>query len=156
MGLPLFGADSLFDDTTVLTTVTSEESGFPRTNLSDDRRFTVYKPMSPVVDPIEIQTDAGVGNTNDVDYFGLTFHDLFTQGASITFAQAALPGGPFTNIFPPSGSFLVTDDKIILRTFTKVTNRIFRLTISGHGTKQFSIGELQWGLKVEVPFGDRL
>ncbi|KKM02210.1 hypothetical protein LCGC14_1786700 [marine sediment metagenome] len=144
MGLPLFGADSLLDSDT-LTSSIAAASGFPVANLNDDRIFTVFKPTTNAT--LDIKTDAGAGNTSDVDYFGMVGHDLFTQGATITFARST-DDISYTTIF----TTVVGDDKIVLRGFDKETFRFFRLRITG-STAAGSIGQLQWGTKVEVPFG---
>ena len=89
MGQPIFGADSLLDSDTV-TSSESLKAGFPLANLSDDRIFTVTIPTSGgSMTDWDIITDAGVGNTSDVDYFMMVGHNLFSQSVdSITFASS--------------------------------------------------------------------
>ncbi len=144
MGLPLFGADSLLDSDT-LTSSPVAATAFPLANLNDDRVFTAFKPSA--TGTLDIKTDAGVGNTSDVDYFGMVGHDLFTEGATITFARSS-DDISYTTIFTSTPG----DDKIILRGFDQETFRFFRLRITG-AVAAVSIGQLQWGTKVEVPFG---
>ena len=142
MGVPLFGANSRLDADTL--TVTSENTSFPKANLTDDRVFTVFKPATNV-DPLDIITDTG-GAGSVVDYFGIVGHDLSTQSVTITFASSA-DNVTYTTIFATTP----TTDKIIFRSFTSVTNRFFRLRITGQ-TAIPSIGEVAWGKRVEPPF----
>ncbi len=143
MGRPIFGADSRLDTDTVLSNIAAE-TGFPLDNLSDDREFTTFKPSTSAT--LEIRTDAGVGNTVDVDYFMAIGHDFNTQGASLVFASSP-DDAVYTTIFSSTPG----DDRVVVRTFTKVTRRFFRLTISGQSAAP-SIGQLNWGVRVEPPF----
>jgi hypothetical protein len=144
MGLPTFGADSVLRDVTL--TVSSEDPAFPKANLKDERAFTIFKPLG-IGSPVDIITDAGVGFTSRVNYLGLIFHDLFTQGASIAFASSP-DAAVWTDIF----TAVPGDNRVIFRSFGLVTARYFRLRVSG-AAAPFSIGELNWGRKVEVPYG---
>lgn len=149
MGLPLFGAESRLDDASPATIIVApgEDTSFPKANVTDDRLFTLFKWTGSA--PFDLITDAGVGNTADVDYFGLVGHDIFTQGGTIEFDNSP---DNITYAGPTIFTVTPTDDKIILRTFTKVTDRFFRLRITGASAPP-SIGQASWGLKVEVPFG---
>lgn len=142
MGVPIFGADSRLDKDTL--TVTSENTSFPKTNLTDDRVFTVFKP-SANNDPLDIITDTG-GDGAVIDYFAMVGHDLFTQTASIEFAHSS-DNITYTTIF----SVTPTTDKIIMRTFTAAVNQFFRLRITGTDAIP-SLGEVSWGKRVEPPF----
>lgn len=142
MGVPVFGADSRLDKDTL--TVTSENTSFPKANLTDDRVFTVFKPATNV-DPLDIITDTG-GAGAVVDYFGMVGHDLGTQTATIEFAHSS-DNITYTTIF----TVTPTTDRIIMRTFTAAANQFFRLRITGTDAIP-SIGEVSWGKRVEPPF----
>ncbi len=141
--LPVFASDSLLDRN-ALTISPAAASGFPKERLFDDRTFVSFK--FSATGTLDIKTDAGVGNTEDVDYFGLIEHDLFTQGSTIVFASSP-DDAVYTTIF----TVVPADNLVIFRVFTKVTERFFRLRITG-STAAPSIGELQWGTRVEAPF----
>lgn len=146
MGNPVFAADNRLDVDTVTSNAASAD-GFPIANLFDDRLFTFYKTVSSTA--IKIDTDAGVGKTVDVDYITIIGHNLDANAnIRFKFEQASDPGGPFTVIIPLTA---VSDNKIIFQTFTKVTNRVFRLTIEDTEPALFaaSVSQLQWGKRVE-------
>jgi len=144
VGLPTFGADSLLDSDT-LTSSPAADAGFPLANLKDDRVFTIYKPSA--AGTLDIQTDAGVGQTSNVDYFGMIGHDLNLRGATLTFQHSPL-GSVWTTVFTVTPS----DDLVIFRSFTQVSKRFFRARITG-AAAAVAIGQLQWGTKVEMPYG---
>lgn len=144
MGLPTFGADSLLDRN-VVSALPIADPLFPITGLSDDREFTLFLPGS--AGSLEITTDAGLGNTEDVDYFAMIGHDAFTQSKSLEFRHS-LNGSAWTSIF----TVTPTDDKVIFRALTQVTNRFFQLRVTPTANR-LAIGQLQWGTRVEVPFG---
>ncbi len=156
MGLPTFAADSRFDKSTVTVTASPvAATGFPVSNLSDDRIFSVFK-SSDATSPLDIITDEGVGNTATVDYFGMVGHNLgalSTAGNQVTIVFAHSPDNiVYTTIF--TQLIPVGDDTIIFRSFaTTVARRFFRLRIT-RATPPFAsapeIGELQWGTKVEA------
>jgi len=153
MGNPMFGADSRLD-TDTLSSNTASASAFPYANLSDDRLFTVAKPTSGgSLTSWEIITDAGVGNTVDVDYISIIAHNLFSQSVdSIEFLESADAVG-FSQVLIDSS---IVDDFIIHRTFTKVTNRAFKLIITkaaGGLEDAVAIGQLQWGKRIEFTNG---
>lgn len=149
MGLVIFGAESRLDTDSVAVTP-AEASGFPASNLSDDRLFTHFKPGTAAT-TVDVVTDAGVGNTVTADYFMAAAHDLFDPGSDgggaplLTFAQSA-DGIAFTTIFTDTR----TADKIVARVFTAVTNRFFRLRMTRGTSFIPSIGQLQWGRRVEA------
>jgi len=153
MGIAIIGADSRLDSDAV-TVVPSENANFPASNLSDDRNYTVFKPGSTATS-VTIKTDAGVGNTVDVDYFMSVGHDYFDpaldgNGAVDVKFEHSADDAAYTTLFDETG---ILDNKIILRSFTKATNRFFRLTLSRVATFIPSIGQLQWGKAVEFPAG---
>ncbi len=153
MPVPTFGFHSLFDSDTV--TVSPAASGlFPITNLSDDRVFTVFKPTSAATS-VTIKTDAGVGNTSKVDYFMMVGHDLSDPandaGGGVSIELESSPDdAAYTSIFSTSA---LTDNKIVMRTFTEVDKRFFRLTLTRGSSFVPSIGQLQWGQRLDFPFG---
>lgn len=144
MGLPTIGAESLLDSDT-LTVSPGEDATFPKERATDDRPFTIFKWTGSA--PFDIKTDAGVGNTGDVEYFGLISHNLSTLSATLTFASSA-DDISYTTIF----TVTPTDDFIIFRSFAKVTARFFRLRITGAASPP-QIGQTAWGTRVEIPFG---
>lgn len=153
MANPIFGADSRLD-TDTLTTTPTENVNFPDSNLFDDRVFTIFKPTSAATEVI-IKTDAGGGNTVDVDYFMALGHDFFDpdedgNGAlRVRFESSTDDISYVTHV----DVNLATDNQIILRTFTKVTKRFYRLKLTRGSSFIPSIGQLQWGARVEFPTG---
>jgi len=156
MGSAIIGADSRLDtDTITLSPV--ENVNFPAINLFDDRLYTIFKPNATAT-TVTIKTDAGVGNTVDVDYFMALGHDFFDpasdgNGAVDIELEHSADDIGYTSIFSETG---ILDNKIILRAFTKVTNRFFRLSITRVATFIPSIGQLQWGKSVIFPAGSIL
>ena len=149
----IIGANSRLDSDTVVVSPV-ENVNFPAVNLSDDRTFTIFKPTSTAT-TVTVTTDAGVGNTVDVDYFMALAHDFFDPASDgngpvdIEFENSA-DDISYSSIFTETG---ILDNKIILRTFTKATNRFFRLKITRVATFIPSIGQLQWGKAVVFPAG---
>lgn len=153
MGNPIFGADSRLD-TDTLTVTPVENASFPASNLSDDKTFILFKPDSSATE-VTIETDAGVGNTVDVDYLMVIGHDLNDPdedglGAVKLEFQNSADGIGFSTILTIT---TVDDSKIILRTFTKVTDRFFRIRLTRGSAFIPAIGETQWGKRVELPVG---
>lgn len=148
----IIGSESRLDSDTV-TVSPSAATGFPESNMSSDRPFLVYKP-SAAGGTVDIITDAGVGNTADVDYFMIVGHDLFdpeTDGngaVTLTFARST-DGISYTTIFTQAA----TDNLIIPKKFVKETFRFFRLRLTRGTNFTPSVGELQWGTAVVFPFG---
>lgn len=152
MGNPVFASDNRLDVDVLTTTPASASStDFSSKNLFDDRLFTAFKPVASATSMV-IETDAGVGNTVDVDYLSIMSHNIDTvtaQDGIYSLENAAVPAGPFSTIL---SNVPVIDDKIIFNEFTKVTDRVFRLTITtsgGAATFVPSIGQIQWGKRVE-------
>lgn len=154
MGTPIIGADSRLDQDT-LTTSVAAAIGFPIVNLTDDRTFTLYK-MATNNTQLDIITDAGSGNTEDVGYFMLVGHNLGTlaanppQTVTITFAESA-DNISYTTIF--TTTIAADVNTIVARAFTDVTNRFFRLRISWTNADKVQMGQLAWGKPVRFPFG---
>lgn len=151
MGNPIFGADSRLDSDTITLNVASSAS-FPSTNLFDDRIYTVCKTASST-DNFEIKTDTGAANSQAVDYFMMVGHDLSDPNSdgsgacTVSFAWSN-DDATYTSLF----SVTPTNNKIICRAFTQVTARYYRLGIV-RGTNFIpSIGQLQWGQRVEAPY----
>ncbi len=152
MATPVIGANSRLDTDTV-TVSPAEDTSFPAANLSDDRLFTVFKPTSAAT-TVDVKTDAGVGNTVDVDYFALGGHDLSDpaqdgNGAVLLTFASSPDDAVYTTIF----TVTPLDDKVIFRTFTKVTQRFFRLRMTRGSSFIPSLGQLQWGVAVDFGFG---
>ncbi len=152
MGLPLIGQESRLDSDTV-TTVPAAATGFPISNLSNDRPFLAFKPTSTAT-TVDIITDAGVGNTTDADYFMIVGHDLFDPASdgngavTLTFAHSA-DNSSYTTIFTQAA----TDNLIIPKAFAQFTNRFFRLRLTRAGTFIPTVGEVQWGTALQFPDG---
>ena len=147
MGNPVFAADNRLDVDPV-TSNPIADTGFPIANLSDDRLFTFYKTSGDNT-AIFIETDAGVGNTVDVDYISIMAHNLGTVTNDTVFDFRHGNTVIDTDIII---GVPVNDDKIVFNQFTKVTNRKFQLKITtSGGFIPFipSIGQLQWGKRVE-------
>lgn len=156
MGLAIIGANSRLD-TDTLTVSPVESANFPAINLFDDRAYTIFKPNATAT-TVTIKTDAGVGNTVDVDYFMALAHDFLDPASDgngavdIEFEHSANDAA-WTPIFSETG---IVDSKIICRKFTQVTDRYFRLSITRVATFIPSIGQLQWGKAVVFPAGSVL
>jgi len=150
---PIFGADSRLDQDT-LTTAPLASASFPTANLFDDRIFTLFKPSASSTEVI-VKTDAGVGNTVDADYFMVVGHDFFDpavdgNGALRVRFENSADDISYSTIVDINTA---TDNKIISRTFSKVTDRFFRLRLTRVATFVPSIGQTQWGKRVELPIG---
>ncbi len=148
----LFGADNLL----LIDTVTVSEApatGFPNVNLADLRPWNVYKNASASAD-MDVETDAGGGNTSKVDYFMLAGHDLEDPaddaggGVLLTF-QWSDDGAAWNTIF----SVTPTDGTIIARGFAQLDKRFFRARFTRGGTFVVSLGQMQWGQGVRFPEG---
>ena len=151
MATPVFGADSRFDADTV-TSVPAEDTSFPKSNLSDDRVFTVFKPTSAAT-TVDVITDTG-GAGASVDYFGLIGHDLFDPASDGNGAVlATFASSPDNSVYTTIFSVTPTDNKVIFRTFASVSERFFRLRMTRGASFIPSLGQLQWGVRVEIPFG---
>ena len=146
MGLPLFGAESRLDDASPASfSVTPvAATGFPESRLNDDRDFLAFKWSA--TGTLDVVYDAGVGNTGNVDYFAMVGHDLFTQGSTAVFASS-----PDDIVYTTIFTVTPTDDNIVLRAFTLVAARFFRLRVTG-STAAPSISELNFGEQVQIPF----
>lgn len=156
MAVPMVGADSRLDNDTV-TTSPAEDANFPASRLSDDRTFTVFKTTSASA-IVNIVTDAGVGNTVNVNYVMIVGHDLSDpasdgNGAVNVSFQDSADGSAFN---PDQFNFMPSNNKIILRTFSTVTNRFFRLRFTRGATFIPSIGQTQWGTRVDMEFGTQV
>lgn len=155
MGVPLIGADSVLDKAApvAISVSPSGATGFPKDNLTDDRPFNFYK-MSSSVATLTIKSDAGVGNTNTVGYFMALAHDFFdpaedTLGAcTLTFEHSA-DDAAYTLIF----AVTVADNKIVARSFTNISRRFFRLTVTRAAAFVASVGQIAWGVPMRFPFG---
>lgn len=162
MGVPIIGADSRLDDASPAATSVSPSGavGFPKENLTDDRIFTLYK-MSTSTSPLDIKTDAGVGNTAVVSYFFAVGHNFKSVGdappvgdnngaVDINFAFSD-DDVAYTTIFSITG---VADDRIIARRFTLAApHRFYRLRVTRASSFIVSIGQVGWGQAVVFPFG---
>jgi hypothetical protein len=150
MSNPIFGAHSRLDLDTITATPV-ENPAFPRVNLKDDRLYTVFKPNAAAT-IVDLVTDALV--PVPVDYFMAVAHDFFNPASdglgplTVTFASS-----PDNIVYTTIFTVLVADNKIIARAFAAVTERYFRLRLTRGVAFIPTIGELQWGVRVEVPFG---
>ena len=159
MAIPIFGADNVIDrgldasETTTLTVTPAAAAGFGEKQLADDRIFETFRNGTSVT-TADIITDAGLGNTEDVDYFMAVGHDFSdpskdgSGAVTLNFANST-DGVAYTTIFTVTPS----TNRIIVRGFTKVTDRFFRLRITRGISFVVNIGQLQWGIRVEAPFG---
>ncbi len=154
MAVPMVGADSRLDNDTV-TTSPAEDDNFPAANLSDDRTFTVFKTTSAAT-TVTVDTDAGSGNTVDVDYFMMVGHNFFSLGGGVPNLVQLLSAGEDLVFDNQIFSVTPADDKIILRTFPTVTDRAFRLRLIKASGFIPSIGQLQWGVRVDMEFGTQV
>lgn len=152
MAGPVIGSESRLDSDAI-TVSPAAATRFPESNMSSDRPFLVYKPGSSGT-TVDIITDAGVGNTVDVDYFMIVGHDLFDPAedaggaVTLTFAHSA-DNISYITIFTQ----VAADNLIIPKIFTQETRRFFRLRLTRGSGFIPSIGELQWGTRVQFPDG---
>jgi hypothetical protein len=150
----MFGADSALDDAApaAVTVSPAEDASFPAVNLNDDRVFTVFKPGSSGT-TVDIKTDAGPGNTHKVDYLMVVGHDLDDPAqdgnGNVTLEFSRSPDD--ITYTPIIAGFAVTDRRIILRIFTQVDFRYYRLRLTRGSGFIPSIGQTQWGERVDVP-----
>ncbi len=154
MGFPIFGADSRLDVDAV-SSVPVEDPAFPIGRLSDDRTFLSFK-TSAGATTVDIITDSG-GAAVAADYLMVVGHDLFDPAldglGAVTVEFAHSPDDiTYTTVV---AAFVVTDNRIIARTFTQVSRRFWRLRLTRAAAFIPSIGETQWGQRVEVPKGVR-
>lgn len=153
MGAPLLGSASRLD-TDVVSFTEVADAGTDEANITDDRLFTLYK-MGLADTTFDIVTDAGVGNTVDVEYFTLIGHDLDDPeedglgGCTLVFAESA-DDISYTTILTIGP---ITSSKIIARAGPTKTNRFFRVRITRGSAFQISIGQLAWGKAVKFPDG---
>lgn len=150
MAAPIFGANSRLD-LDIITTVPAAATLSPKTNLRDDRVYTTFKPTSSGT-TVDIVTDAGASVA--VDYFMMIGHDLSDPALDglgavlLTFARSA-DDISYTTIF----SVTPSDDLIIARSFASVSDRFFRVRLTRGTAFIPAIGQAQWGVAVQAPFG---
>jgi hypothetical protein len=152
MANPVWCADNrLTQDTTILSP--AEDPSFPETNLTDGRLFEVYKPTSSGT-TVDIITDAGVGMTGKVDYFGLSFHDLSDPAKDALGAvTATFAHSPDNAVYTTIFTVAPTDNTILFRTFPQEDKRYYRLRLTRGSGFIPTLGELAWGQRVESPHG---
>lgn len=149
MGNPVFAADNRWDDVGAIATSTpSAATAFPIANVFDDRLFTFFQPLASALS-VTITNDLD-GPLGDVNYISIMSHNINT---------AAFGSGIFTFQRFRFGQWLdvladipITDDRIIFHEFAQTDGEQFRITITtvGGATSILpSIGQLQWGLKVQ-------
>lgn len=155
MANPCIGAHSLLDTHTV-TCSPAADASYPLARLYDDRSYAVFKPGSSAT-TVDIISDAGVGNTADVDYLAVLNHD-FSQPAGAgaactwTFAHSA-DNVSYTTIQTATP----TTNKVIFRKFSATyTNRYFRLRLTRGAAFIPSIGEMQWGVAMDFPYSTEI
>lgn len=151
MANPVIGAHSLFDTHTVTCSPT-EDATYPLSRVYDDRSYAQFKPGSADT-TVDIITDAGSGNTGDVNYLAILNHDLSqpqASGAACTWTFArSTDGVSYTTIQTATP----TDNRIIFRKFSSTHSyRFFRLRITRGASFIPSIGEIQWGTSVDFPY----
>jgi hypothetical protein len=149
MAFPLIAWDNFVNLSTTTVTDPGSASGYPITNLSDRRAFTLWK-SNQTAALVNIDIDVGAGQDN-ADYIGLVNHNLTTLGATVrVLADTVNP--PLVQVLAATTP---AADGVALLTFTAPGNkRYWRVTIN-HASLPFAsapfIGELWMGMKTECP-----
>lgn len=152
MANPIFAAHSLLDSLTV-TCSPSADASYPLARLYDDRTFLVFKNGSAGTN-VDIITDAGVGQTKSVNYLAILNHDILQPAASGAAASWTFAHSADNSSYTTIATATPTTSKNIFRKFsTTYTNRYHRLRLNRGASFIISIGEIQWGIAMEFPYG---
>jgi len=126
----------------------TDSAGYPFANICDWRGYTVWR--TSAAGPLSIVLDA-TGLTNDqitVDAFGLAGHNLASAGVTDLCLYAGDDEDHYEPCFPV---FTPGADAPVLKRFTAITKRYFKLVIPAGFTGPIEIGELFIGQSFEIP-----
>src|SRR3972149_8429742 len=100
--------------------------------------------------PMYITYDAGAGNTKQADYLVILGHNLSTIGATIVLQYSTDNfAADINDVFT---AFAPTADTVILKEFTAVAKRYWRLKITGKLSAAPYMAICVWGLKTELDY----
>lgn len=119
---------------TATVTASSTATGFSADSLKTGTTYDLWQPST-----MNATVDFDAGSSVDVDYFAIAAHTLGTDSATIDIQHASSGAGPWTTI----DSLTPTDDKPILFLFETVTDRYYRINITGSTAP--SIGVVYFG-----------
>lgn len=120
MGKPIILAENILERATTLT-ATNTAVGFDVRNILDRRQYTFWQATSSGTRFIT----ADMGVPVPADAFGLIGHNFGIAGTQITL-QGSTDGTTWTDVV---AQFSLTNNKAILRTFTSLSRRHWRLRI---------------------------
>lgn len=140
MANPRIYYDNRFDDGAII--ATAADAGTAGENIADWRAYTFYRPASL---PATITVDCGAAKS--ADYVLIAAHDLFSKGCTVE-VRASTDGFVSSNVLVQS--IAPTSDAPLLRHFSSVSYRHWRLLISG-GASMPSIGIAAIGMRFELP-----
>jgi len=118
MGKPIILAENILENATL--TATDTEEGYDVNNLKDRRRYTFWKAESSGT--IYITADCGENKTGDC--LGIAGHNFGTNSIQITL-QYSDDNTNWVDVI----SFTPSSDKPILKTFSSVSKRYWRLKL---------------------------
>jgi len=130
---------------------TSEATGYPVSNLLNRIDGNFWKATSTATQYITF--DAGVGNTYSPDYLLIYNHNLHTAGATIVVQYST--DNFAANTVDAFTAYAPADDKVILKPFTAIAKRYWRLKISGATVAPW-IALCQWGPKTDLDYADAI
>jgi hypothetical protein len=121
---------NVFSDGTGLPDATGTESGFDVLNLIDLKGYTYWSADGHVF-PQYITVD--YGSSISADALGIFSHNLGTLGLSLSVEAADddFDSSSGVSITEALAAFIPSDDKAILKTFSSVSARYWRLKIDG-------------------------
>src|SRR3990172_5387949 len=97
--------------------------------------------------PVYITYDAGAGNTKQADYLAIIGHNLFSAGATIALQYST--DNFASDINDAFTAFAPSADTVILKEFTAVAKRYWRLKITSTLSAAPYMAICVWGLKTE-------
>lgn len=115
---------------------------FVPSNTRDARKFTRWRGQG-ITGPKQHITD--YGSNTAVDYVVIYGHNLSGMNVSI---ESAASGGGFTTRV---STFVPANNNIIVKEFSQVTHRHYRVTIDNLGSTEPEAGEIWWGPAFVLP-----
>jgi hypothetical protein len=152
MTAPVFLWHNLLDTETVTSSVAAA-TGFPVTNMYDDRLYTLFKMGSSNTELLIKTSSAG---NQAVDYFSIQGHDLSQpagSGAAVDILFQYSDNDSSWTTVTGLTTITPTTNRVIVRTFTSSSHKYWRLKINRAAAFIASIGQVQWGQRCESPYG---
>ena len=143
MGKPLILYDNRLNDGTPVATTT--DTGYDVLNLKDLRSYTFWQAANTTT-PCYITVDCG--SAKSADCLGIFKHNFNTIGASISVECSSDNFASDTTV--ALAAFAPATDKAILKTFTTVSKRYWRLKINGTLSAKPYMAILMLGSKLEL------